>query len=362
MDENRSYGMQNDVFRVGVTRDVLRPDGSLVFAPVGLEALDAPGIEWDFLDEDRRELSPDQLGELDGLFHFSPIVSAASLEGVDRLALIARHGVGLDFIDLEACTGRGIAVTITPAGVTRPMASAAVALVLALSHRLLARERLLRAGHWSEGRFDLLGLGLTGRTLGVVGYGRIGREVVRLLRPWQMRVLVSQRSDPGDSGVEHVPLDILLEQADVVVLACPLTPETHHLLDAARLERMKTSALLVNVGRGPVVDQHALVEALAAGRLGGAGLDVFEQEPVGPADPVLGAPHVVAAPHALGYWDQLFRDCVGAACGALLDVAAGRVPADVANPAVLESPLFRAKLGRAGARLDLIRDAEGGRR
>src|SRR5215203_6482527 len=274
-DENRSYGMQNDAFRIGMTRDVLRPDGSLVFAPVGLELLDEPGIEWGFLDEDRRELTSDQLVELDGLFHFSPAVSAASLEGVERLALIARHGVGLDFIDLDACTERGIAVTITPAGVTRPMASAAVALVLALSHRLIERERLLRAGRWSDGCFDLLGLGLTGRTLGVVGYGRIGREVVRLLRPWEMRVLVSQRSDPRDAGVEHVPLDALLEQADVVVLACPLTQETYHLLDATRLERLKTGALLVNVARGPIVDQEALAGALASGRVGGAGLDVF---------------------------------------------------------------------------------------
>jgi D-3-phosphoglycerate dehydrogenase len=352
--------MQNDVFRIGITRDVLRPDGSLVFAPVGFEVLDAPGIEWGFLDEDRRELTSDQLVELDGLFHFSPVVSAASLEGVERLALIARHGVGLDFIDLEACTERGIAVTITPAGLTRAMASAAVALVLALSHRLVERDRLVQAGRWSEGRFDLIGLGLTGRTLGVVGYGRIGREVVRLLRPWEMRVLVSQRSDPGDPDVEHVSLDDLLVQADVVVLACPLTPETHHLLDAARLERMKPSALLVNVARGPVVDQAALAAALAAGRLGGAGLDVFEQEPVDAAEPILAAPHVVASPHALGYWDQLFRDCVGAACGALRAVAAGRVPPDVANPAVLESPLFRAKLDRAAVRL--VSDAGGERR
>jgi D-3-phosphoglycerate dehydrogenase len=352
--------MQNDVFRIGITRDVMRQDGSLVFAPVGFETLDVPGVEWRFLDDDRPELTSDQLGELDGLFHFSPLVSAASLEGVERLALIARHGVGLDFIDLDACTERGIAVTITPAGVTRAVASAAASLVLALSHRLVERDRLLRAGRWAEGRFDLVGLGLTGRTLGVVGYGRIGREVVRLLRPWEMQVLVSQRSDPGDPDVEHVPLEALLERADVVVLACPLTPETHHLIDAARLELMKTSALLVNVARGLVVDQGALAAALAAGRLGGAGLDVFEQEPVDAADPILAAPHSIVTPHALGYWDQLFRKCVRAACGALLAVAAGRVPVDVANPAVLDSPLFRAKLDRAAARL--VNDAGGDRR
>jgi phosphoglycerate dehydrogenase-like enzyme len=342
--------MQDDAFHVGVTRDLLRPDGSLVFAPIGLEELDRPGLVRSFLDDDRRELTPDQLDGLDALFHFSPAVSAASLEGVERLALIARHGVGLDFIDLKACTARGVAVTITPGGVTRAMASAAAAFVLALSHRLLPRHEHLVAGRWNEGRFDLLGLGLTGRTLGVVGYGRIGRELVRLLRPWELRVLVAQHSDPRDPDVEHVSLDLLLERADVVVIACPLTPETHHLLDAEKLALMKATALLVNVSRGPVVDQAALAEALHAGRLAGAGLDVFEQEPVDPDDPILTAPGFVGAPHALGYWDELFRRCVADACSAILEVAAGRVPADVVNADVLESSLFTDKLARHAAR------------
>jgi phosphoglycerate dehydrogenase-like enzyme len=342
--------MQDDAFHVGVTRDLLRPDGSLVFAPIGLEALDGPGIITNFLDEDLRELTPDQLDGLDALFHFSPAVSAASLEGVERLALIARHGVGLDFIDLQACTARGVAVTITPGGVTRAMASAAVAFVLALSHRLLQRHEHLVAGRWSEGRFDLLGLGLTARSLGVIGYGRVGREVVRLLRPWELRVLVAQRSDPRDPDVEHVALDALLEESDVVVVACPLTPETHHLLDARRLALLKPTALLVNVSRGPVIDQAALAEALREGRLAGAALDVFEQEPIDPADPILTAPGFIGSPHSLGYWDELFRRCVADACAAILDVAAGRVPRDVANADVLESSLFTEKLARFATR------------
>jgi phosphoglycerate dehydrogenase-like enzyme len=342
--------MQDDGFRVGVTRDVRRPDGRLVFSPVGLEPLEAAGIQWEFLAEDRPELTPDLLQGLDGLFHFAPVVSADSLQNVDRLAIIARHGVGLDFIDLDACTRRGIAVTITPHAVTRPLASAAVALVLALAHRLVERFDELRAGRWSGGRFDLLGTGLRGKTLGVVGYGRIGREVVRLLRPWELRVLVATPRDPGDETVTHVPLDELLQEADVVVIACPLTAETHHLLNAHRLASMKPTALLVNVARGAIVDQAALTAALAEGRLAGAGLDVFEQEPIDPNDPILRAPGVVASPHALGYSDELFRECVGAACAALVDVARGRVPADVANPEVLESALFREKLRRAAER------------
>jgi phosphoglycerate dehydrogenase-like enzyme len=341
--------MRNDrtePFRVGVTADIRRPDGSLVFAPVDLSALDVPGIDWFFLPEDARELPPGMLRHLDGLFHFSPVVSAASLDGVERLAILARHGVGLDFIDLDACTERGIVVTITPGAITRPMASAAAALVLALSHRLVERDRALHEGRWSEGRFDLLGRGLTGRTLGVVGYGRIGRDVVRLLRPWEMRVLVATRTPPGDESVDHVELDVLLEEADVVVVACPLTDETHHLLDAGRLALMKPSAVLVNVARGPIVDQESLVDVLREGRLAAAGLDVFEQEPIAAGDPLLDLPNVVGAPHALGYWDQLFAGCVHDACAALLAVARGEIPEDVANPAVLDSPLFLDKLSR----------------
>ena len=338
--------MPDQAFKVGVTRDVRRSDGTFVFAPADLSELDAdPGIEWELLPEDARELPSSFLRDLDGLFHFSPVVSAASLDGVERLVLLARHGVGLDFIDLDACTERGIAVTITPGGITRPMASAAVTLVLALTHRLVQRHELLHAGRWAEGR-HLLGLGLRGRTLGIVGYGRIGREVARLLAPYEMRVLVTTRSDPDDESVVRVPLETLLEEADVVVLACPLTPETHHLLDAPRLALMKPGAYLVNVARGAVVDQIALGAALREGRLAGAGLDVFEPEPVAGDDPILALENVVGAPHALGYTDQLFRDCVGSVCDALRDVATGRVPGDIANPAVLESPLFREKLAR----------------
>ncbi len=179
-----------------------------------------------------------------------------------------------------------------------------------------------------------------------MGYGRIGREVARLLAPYEMRVLVTTRSDPDDESVVRVPLETLLEEADVVVLACPLTPETHHLLDAPRLALMKPGAYLVNVARGAVVDQIALGAALREGRLAGAGLDVFEPEPVAGDDPILALENVVGAPHALGYTDQLFRDCVGSVCDALRDVATGRVPGDIANPAVLESPLFREKLAR----------------
>jgi phosphoglycerate dehydrogenase-like enzyme len=340
------------VFEVGVTRDLRRGDDSLAFEPIaGLDALDRAGIPWRFLAEDARPLTPDLLRELDGLYHFSSPLTAASLEGVERLAVLARHGVGLDFVDLDACTERGIVVTITPEGVTRPMASAAVTLLLALAHRLPERDRALRAEDgWQERRFSPLGVGLTGRTLGLIGYGRIGREVARLLAPWRPRVLVTTRHRLREEGVEWVALEELLAAADAVVVACPLTPETRGLLDARRLALMKPAALLVNVARGAIVDQAALYEALRDGRLGGAGLDVFDPEPLPRDDPLLALPTVVGAPHSLGYTDELVRGCVEGACGALVAVSRGEVPDNVANPAVLESPRLREKLRRFALR------------
>ena len=341
---------REDPFRIGVTRDVRRPDGTLVFAPFELSALEVDRVSWAFLGEDARPLTAELLGGIDGLYHFSAPLTAASLAGVDRLAVIARHGVGLDFVDVSACTARGIAVTITPGGVTRPMASAAATLVLALAHRLRERDRSLHEGDWGIGRFAPTGIGLAGRVLGLIGYGRIGRDLVQLLAPWGMRVVVTTRTRRVEEGVEYVALERLLAEADVVVVACPLTSETRGLLDARRLALLKPTAFLVNVARGAIVDQEALVDALRGGRLAGAGLDVVDPEPLPADDPLLALPNVVGAPHSLGYTDELLRGCVGGACQALLAVAAGRVPRDVANPEVLTTPLFREKLERFAAR------------
>jgi len=341
---------RHEPFRIGVTRDLRRPDGTFALAPFDLKALEVDDVEWRFLGEDARPLAPRLLAGIDGLYHFSAPVTADSVRGVDRLAVLARHGVGLDFVDVAACTERGIAVTITPDGVTRPMASAAATLVLALAHRLRERDRALHEGDWGQGRFAPPGIGLNGRALGVIGYGRIGREVVRLLAPWGMRVLVTQRTPVAEDGVSYVPLEVLLAEADVIVIACPLTDETRGLLDARRLSLMKPTAFLVNVARGAIIDQHALVEALRDGRLAGAGVDVVDPEPLPAGDPLLELPNVVGAPHSLGYTDELLRGCVGGACEALLAVAAGRVPPHLVNPDVLANPLFTSKLAPFAAR------------
>ncbi len=191
-------------FRVGLSRDLLGPDGAPFFGDIGLSSLDeAPGVEWEFLAPHGDELAPADLEPYDALLLLAPTVTAASLEGVDRLALIARLGVGYDRVDVCTCTERGVLLTLAPDGVRRPVAASAMAFVLALAHRLPLLDRLTREGRWKEAR-EHLGVGLSGRTLGLVGLGNIGREVVLLARAFGLRVApptpTSTRPRPGSKS------------------------------------------------------------------------------------------------------------------------------------------------------------------
>ena len=341
-------------FKVGVTRDFLKPDGTVGFGDVGFALLDAAeGVEWEYLAEDTRELRPDQIEGYDGLVALAPRVTAPSLAGADRLAVLARFGVGYDNVDVAACTERGVLLTITPDGVRRPMATTVLAFLLALSLRLVEKDRLTRAGGWAR-KLDYMGSGVTGRTLGLIGLGNIGREVVRITAPLEMRYLAHDPYVSADEaaklGVEWVELDELLRRSDYVTVLCALTPETHHLLDAGRLALMKPTAYLINAARGPIVDQAALTSALRERRIAGAGLDVFEQEPVAPDDPILALENVIVTPHALCWTDEMAHLNGQSACRAVLDVAAGRVPQYVVNRDAIETPLVREKLARHAAR------------
>lgn len=218
------------------------------------------------------------------------------LEAAPRLRIVANHAVGYDNVDVPACTARGVWVTNTPDVLTDATADLTWALILALARRLREGERMLRAGEfrgWAPTM--LLGRDLRGRTLGILGYGRIGRAVARRAEGFGMRVLFT-------SGGGGVPFDELLEQSDVLSIHCPLNAKTRRLIGAAELLRMKRGAILVNTARGPIVDEAALVAALEGGHLGGAALDVFENEPaVHPGllrrDDVVLLPHLGSATH-----------------------------------------------------------------
>jgi D-3-phosphoglycerate dehydrogenase len=333
---------------VGVTRDFLGADGRVSFGDVGLGRLDdAPGVEWEFLAEDRRELDAELVRDYDALLVLTPRVTAATLAGTDRLVIIARFGVGYDSVDVEACTRSGVLLTITPDGVRRPVATSLITLVLALAQKLLVKDRLTRDGRWAE-RGAHMGLGLTGRVLGLIGLGSIGRDAARLAQAFDLQVLAHDPYvTPADAtavGVKLVDLATLLRTADFVGITCALTPETRHLIDGERLSLMKPTAYLVNVARGPIVDQAALTAALRAGRIQGAALDVFEQEPVDPDDPILRLDNVIVTPHAICWTDECFLGNGRAAVGSILDVAAGLTPRHVVNRAALQHPRIKARL------------------
>jgi glyoxylate reductase len=230
--------------------------------------------------------------ELEGLLSLlTDPVDAELIEAAPNLRAISNYAVGVDNVDVEAATARGIPVGNTPDVLTESTADLALALMLGIARRLAEGESFVRAGEWLTWEPGLmLGRDLHGATVGIVGYGRIGQAVGRRLQGFGCELLTTTRSG-------GVSLEELLERSDFVTLHCPLTPETRGLIDADALRRMKPTAYLVNTARGPVVDTQALARALHAGELAGAALDVTDPEPLPGDHPLLEAPNLLVVPH-----------------------------------------------------------------
>jgi phosphoglycerate dehydrogenase-like enzyme len=344
-----------EIFRVALSGDFRKADGSPVYSDFDLSALhQAPGVEMTFL-EPSPEIRAEQIEAFDALILLAPRFGRASIHPNGRLAVVARFGVGYDNVDIEACTEAGIALVITPDGVRRPVAVSIITLMLALTGKLMAKDRLTREG--PEGfarRNQYMGFGLVGRTLGSVGVGNIGAELFRLAKPFDMRFIAH---DPfvdarfaAELGVELVGLDDVFRRADVVSVSCPLSPATRHLVNAERLALMKPTAYLINTARGPIVDQQALTRVLQQRRIAGAGLDVLDQEPPNPTDPILTLDNVIFTPHALCWTDQCFAGNGAADVKAVLDVQHGREPRLVVNRAVLDGERWRRRVADYRAR------------
>jgi phosphoglycerate dehydrogenase-like enzyme len=336
-------------FRVGFSADFCDQQGQPVFPDIGLSLLEGiPRISHDFVAEYRDEYSPHQLADYDVVISLKPKVTAQSLHGVSRLCAIGRCGVGYDNIDLEACTEQGIAVFITPAGVVRPVAESIVLFVLALSHNLLRKDRLVRRGLWAESARPL-GREPRQRIFGTIGLGNIASEAIRLLRVFDVGRFLA--FDPyitpdraAQHGVEAVSLEELLRLSDYVLVNCPLTPQTRGLLGKPQFALMKPDAMLINTARGPIVDESALIEALQTGRIGGAALDVFEKEPLSPDSPLATMENVILTSHSIAWTEELFRDMGRIDCQGALAVYRGEAPDHVVNPRVLSHPAFLQKL------------------
>jgi glyoxylate reductase len=262
-------------------------------------------------------------------------VDEALLAAAPKLRVVANHAVGVDNVDLAAATRRKVVVTNTPDVLTEATADLTMALVLAAARRIGEGERLVRAGGWRGWEpAQLLGADLAGKTIGLVGFGRIGRAVARRARGFGLRVIYASPRKIANEDATHVPLDRLLAESDVISLHCPLTPETRGLIGREQLARMKPGAIFINTARGACVDEPALGEALAAGTIAGAGIDVYEREPnVHPA--LLAQERAVLLPH-IGSATVGTRAKMAELCArAVRAVLSGERPSHVVNTEVI---------------------------
>jgi phosphoglycerate dehydrogenase-like enzyme len=335
--------MTQTKFKVGITRDILDARGEPAFGRRALAILDqALHLQWEYLPRVVPEVDADIAATYDAIYVNTARVPAAAVARPDcRLRVVARHGVGYDSVDVGAMTRAGVLVTNTPSSMPRPVATAAITFMLALAGKLLQKDRMTRTGRWHE-RMDHMGLGLTGRTLGVVGAGRIGKELLRMARMFDMRMLAA---DPFANDVElrylgatKVPLETLLREADFVITCCLLDTTTQHLIGAPQLALMRPDAYFINVARGPVVDESALIAALCDRRIAGAAIDVFEKEPVDSDNPLLTMDNVIVTPHSLCWTDECFHNMAATGLRSIVDVLAGTQPEFLVNPSVLEHP------------------------
>jgi phosphoglycerate dehydrogenase-like enzyme len=354
-------------FRIALTGDYLNEQGSVAYGDIGLARLDVdPRVAYRFLDDlapDRGdtaywsrlyslEVRPEHIEGIDGLVVLRPWVKRTTFaRGAGDLVVIGRSGTGYDKIDLTACTEHAVAVFNAPLALNHPTASSAVLFMLALAKKVFEQDRITRQGRWDR-QAEVLGSELRGRTLGIVGLGHTGRELARLVAPFAMRIIAfSPHADPAaarELAVELTPLETLLRESDFVSLHCRLTEATKGLIGPVELAAMKPTAYFINVGRGELVDQQALTEALRTRRIAGAGLDVFLTEPLPPDDPLIGLDNVILTPH----WSASTSDVWAATGAAMIDgmlrASNGLAPDNVVNPQVLDRPEFRRKLARFG--------------
>jgi glyoxylate reductase len=290
-----------------------------------------------------RELLLEKVVDVEGLLPLlTERIDAEVMDAAEGLKVVSNYAVGYNNIDVAAATERGIYVTNTPGILTDTTADAAFALLMAAARRIPEADRHIRAKGWINawGPRMFIGTDVHGKTLGILGMGRIGSAIAKRAKGFDMTVIyhdIYRREDLEEElGVVYKSREEVLKEADFVSLHVPLTPETHHMIGAGELAAMKETAILINTSRGPVVDEEALYEALREGAIAGAGLDVFEVEPINPGSPLLGLDNIVLTPHlASGSVETRTKMAVTAATN-LVSVLQGKEPPNLVNPEVLK--------------------------
>ena len=342
MSETNKRGVPGE-YVVGVSSDNAGPDGITIFGDIGLDRLTEAGLTWKVMGPvEGHNPTPADIEGLDamlslGHWGFSKDMAARA----PRLKHLARFGAGYDGIDVAGLADEGIVLTNAPTGVQRPLALSAMTLMLALSHKLFENQRAATTGRWND-RGKYLGLGLAGRTVGIIGFGAVGSDLAGLIAPLGVRVITidrpSARERARELGVELVSREELAARSDYVMLTASLNASSRHIIDAEFLSLMAPSSYVVNVGRGPLIDQDALTRALVAGRIAGAGLDVLDPEPPSRDEPLLAMDNVIVTPHSLCWTEDFVRDVSESVFSSIIEVARGGRPATTLNPAVYDRP------------------------
>ncbi|HZY72081.1 MAG TPA: NAD(P)-dependent oxidoreductase [Edaphobacter sp.] len=352
-------------FKLFFTGDYLGSDGKVKVGDIGLDTLAATGyIETSFLRDQQPahgddtywdklyslEITPRHVAEANGIVIFRPWVkSSAFINGAENLLVLARAGAGYDKIDISACTANDVVVFNAPDTLTHSTASAALTLLLALAKKLPQQQELVHAGRWDR-QPEFMGDDLIGKTLGIIGLGKTGAELARLLAPFHMKIVsYSPSADPLQAealGVQLVDLDTLLSISDFVSLHCRLEERTRGMLGERELSLLKPTAYLINVGRGELIHEQSLVQLLREEKIAGAGLDVFEAEPLPVDHPLLALKNVILTPHWLPSTHRAAHATRDVITRNVIRVAQGLIPQNVVNPEVLQRPGFRTKLAQ----------------
>jgi phosphoglycerate dehydrogenase-like enzyme len=352
-------------FRIAFTGDFLDAEGRSAYGDIGISLLDtAPHVRYRFLTDQAPtgndpeyykrfyslEVTAGHIADIDGLVVLRPWVKRhVFATGARNLVVIGRSGAGYDKIDIDACTENDVALFNAPMALNHATASTALLFMLALAKRLPQQDRLARLGRWDLQTAEH-GHEIEGRTLGIVGLGHSGRELVRLVTPFRMRIFAySPHADPTQAaalGVQLKSLDEVFREADFVSVHSHLTPQKHRMILAEHLRLMKPTAYFVNVARGELVDQEALVKVLHEKRIAGAALDVFEYEPLPADDPLTKLDNVIITPHWNCSTTDVWRATGQAMAEGMLRASRGEMPENVVNREVLERRGFREKLAR----------------
>ena len=290
-----------------------------------------------------RDLLLEKVKDVEGLLPLlTERIDGELMDAGEKLKVISNYAVGFNNIDTEAATERGIYVTNTPGILTDTTADAAFALLMAVARRIPEADRHIRARGWIHawGPKMYMGSDVHGKTLGILGMGRIGSAMAKRAKGFDMDVIyhdIYRREDLEEElGITYKPKDEVMSSADFLSLHVPLTPETHHMMGAEELASMKETAFLINTSRGPVIDEKALAEALIDGVIAGAGLDVFETEPVSHDSPLLGLDNIVLTPHLASGSIETRTKMATTAATNIVSVLQGRVPPNIVNPGVIK--------------------------